>query len=84
MRLTARRNQRRVGASMRKSKDLNACIAILEAVQSGNDVTPEQKQAIEEVIGEVRKIRRKQNPKRNEIHESVRKIAEKLIRAFMR
>jgi hypothetical protein len=71
-------------SNMRKSKDLNACIAILEAVQSGNDVTPEQKQAIEEVIGEVRKIRRKQNPKRNEIHESVRNIAEKLIRAFMR
>ncbi len=69
---------------MRKSKDLNACIAILEAVQSGNDVTPEQKQAIEDVIGEVRKIRRKPNPKRYEIDQSVRKIAETLIEAFMR
>jgi hypothetical protein len=69
---------------MRKSKDLNACIALLKAVQSGNDVTPEQKEAIEEVIGEVKRIRRKPNPKRQEIHESVRNIAENLVRAFIR
>jgi hypothetical protein len=69
---------------MNKSKDLNACIAILSAVQSGNNVTPEQKQAIEDVISEVKLIRRKPNPKRYEIHQSVRKIAEKLIHAFIR
>jgi hypothetical protein len=69
---------------MKKSRDLNACIAILTAVQSGNDVTPEQKQAIEDVVGEVKRIRRKPNPRRHEIHQSIRTIAEKLVRAFIR
>jgi hypothetical protein len=69
---------------MHKSKDLNACIAVLKAMQSGSDVTPEQKQAIESVVGEIKRIRRKPNPKRHEIHQSIRTIAEKLVRAFIR
>lgn len=69
---------------MNKSKDLNACIAILKAVQSGSDVTPEQKQAIESVVGDIKRIRRKPNLRRHEIHQSIRSIAEKLVRAFIR
>ena len=68
---------------MKHFRDLNACIAILEDVQRGNDVTPGQKQAIKDAIGEIKGIRRKPNPKRHEIHRSVRSITEKLVRAFV-
>lgn len=68
---------------MKKTKDLNACISLLESVQSGNSVDPEQRQAVGHVIDEVRRIRRKPNLRRHELHESVRRIAETLIRAFV-
>jgi hypothetical protein len=47
-----------------------------------NDVNPEQKQAIEEVIREVKRIRRKPNLKQHEIYQCIRTIWENLVRAF--
>jgi hypothetical protein len=69
---------------MKHFNDLNACIAILEDVQRGNDITPKQKQAIKDAIGEIKGIRRRPNSKRHEIHRSVRSITENLVRAFIR
>lgn len=47
-------------------------------------MTPEQKMAIEDVISDVKAIRRKPNLARHEMHQYVRKIAEKLLRIFRR
>lgn len=67
---------------MRKSKDLNACISSIEELQRGGSVDSEQKQAVERVVGELKRIRRKPSFRRHELHESIRKIVDELVRAF--
>jgi hypothetical protein len=69
---------------MRKARDLNACISLLEDVQSGGSVNPEQKQSVERVVDELKRIRRKPNSSRTEQHESIRKIVEQLLQAFQK
>lgn len=67
---------------MKKNKDLNACISLLEDVQRRGSVNPEQKQSVERVVEELKRIRRKPNLGRTEQHESIRRIVEQLLRAF--
>jgi hypothetical protein len=67
---------------MRKSKDLNACISSLEDLLRGGSVKPEQKQSVERVIAELKRIRRKPVLDRTEQHESIRSIVEELTQAF--
>ena len=67
---------------MRTSKDLNACISSLEDLLSGGSVDSEKKQAVEHVIDELKRIRRRPGLERNEQNESIRKIVEELVRAF--
>jgi len=67
---------------MKKFSDLTACIDLLRTTQRGNDGNPKQKQAVENAIHEVNRIRRNPNLKRHEVHKAVRKIAESLIDAF--
>lgn len=67
---------------MRKTRDLNACISLLEDVQSEGSVAPEQKRSVERVVEELKRIRRKPSLGRTEQHESIRKIVEELLRAF--
>ena len=67
---------------MKKQKDLNACIALLESLQGRGSAEPEQRQAVGYAIDELKRIRRKPNLERHELHESIRNIVEKLVRAF--
>lgn len=67
---------------MRKSKDLNACISSVEELQRGGSVDSEQKQAVERVVDELKRIRRKPSLGRHKLHESIRKIVDELVRAF--
>jgi hypothetical protein len=67
---------------MRTSKDLNACISSLEDLLRGGSVHSEKKQAVEHVIDELKRIRRRPGLERNEQNESIRKIVEELVRAF--
>lgn len=69
---------------MRKTRDLNACISVLEDLQRGGSVDPEQKKSVERVVDELKRIRRKPNLERAEQHESIRNIVEELLRAFKR
>lgn len=69
--------------AMNNSRDLRACISLLREVQSGGDVNPKRKQAVEKAIDEIKRIRRKSSPKRHEVYNSVRTITEELIRAFL-
>ena len=68
---------------MKKFGDLNACISLLRDLQRGSDVNPKQKQAVENAVHEIKRIRRKPNLKQHELHESVRFIAESLIEVFV-
>jgi len=68
---------------MKKFKDLNACISLLKEVGRGNSVDPQKRNAIEQVIAEIKKIRGKPRLQSHEVHESVRCIAETLVRAFV-
>jgi hypothetical protein len=67
---------------MRKQKDLKACISLLEGAQVRGSVEPEKKQEVEYAVDELKRIRRKPNLKQHELHESIRKLVEALIRAF--
>jgi len=67
---------------MKKQKDLNACISLLEGVQGRGSVTPEKKQAVGYAIDELKRVRRKPNLQQHELHESIRKLVENLVRAF--
>jgi hypothetical protein len=69
--------------AMNNSRDLRACISHLREVQSGGDVNSKRKQAVEEAIDEIKRIRRKSSPKKHEVYDSVRTITEALIRAFL-
>jgi hypothetical protein len=69
---------------MKKFKDLNACIADLEAVLSRNDIKSQQKQDVEATIEEVKRIRRKPTLSRPEAFRAVRQITGRLIRAFLK
>lgn len=73
---------RRKGVSMRKHRDLQACISLLEEVQGRGSVDPEQRQAVEYAVDELKLIRRRPNLKQHELHESIRTIVETLVRAF--
>src|SRR5579863_7915630 len=66
----------RKGVSMRKQKDLNACISLLEVVQGRGGVEPEQKEAVEYAVGELKRVRRRPNLKRHELHKSIRNMVE--------
>ncbi len=69
---------------MRKSRNLNACISLLEDLQSGGSVDPEQKEVVGHVVDELKQIRRKPSMRQDELHESIRNIVEKLVRTFNR
>jgi hypothetical protein len=67
---------------MRKQKDLKACISLLEELRVRGSVDPEKKNAVEYAVDELKRIRRKPDLNRAELHESIRRIVEALIRAF--
>ena len=62
--------------SQRLHFSLRVCRAETAFIQSKG-------KSVGHVIDEVRRIRRKPNLRRHELHESVRRIAETLIRAFV-
>jgi len=69
---------------MRKSRSLNACISFLEDLQSGGSVDLEQKEVVGRVVDELKQIRRRPSMRQDELHESIRKIVETLVRTFSR
>ena len=75
---------RRKGVSMRKHRDLKACISLLEEVQDRGSVDPEQRQAVEYAVAKLKLIRRRPDLKQHELHESIRTIVETLVRVFTR
>lgn len=69
---------------MKHFKELNACIADLEAVLGRGNIESQQKKDVEAAIEEVRRIRRKPTLSRPEAFRAVREITARLIRAFFK
>jgi len=74
----------REGWPMQKFKDLNACIAELQALQSRSDIGPEQKKNVEAAIEQLRRLRRKPHAKPVDVYRCVREIAKRLLEAFLK
>lgn len=69
---------------MRKSRELNACIARLQATLAGDNVRPEQRKDIELALKRIRRLRGNPHPSQREVFDAVREIADALLRAFLR
>ena len=69
---------------MKHFKDLDACIALLRALQARNDIGPEQKKDVGEAIEEAKRLRRKRGATHVENYRCVRRIAERLVNAFLK
>jgi hypothetical protein len=76
--------RRKEGTPVQQFKELNACIADLKALLAGNDVRPEQRKDVEAAIEELRRLRRKRNASQPDFYGCVRRITERLIKAFFK
>jgi hypothetical protein len=77
------RSAGREGSPMQQFKDINACIAALQALHARSDIGPEQKKYVDEAIHELRRLRRKPHAKSVDVYRCVRQVAEGLIKAFL-
>jgi len=69
---------------MQQFKDINACIADLQAVQARSDIGPEQKKNVEAAIEQLKRLRRKPHAKTVDVYRCVREIAGRLLEAFLK
>jgi hypothetical protein len=69
---------------MQQFKDLNACVAALQAIRAGSDITPEQKKFVGAAIEELKRLRRSHGASTTETYRRVRRIAENLTNAFLK
>ncbi|MBI4441769.1 MAG: hypothetical protein HY649_00180 [Acidobacteria bacterium] len=69
---------------MRKTKELNACIAELQALLAGSNIRPEQRKDVEAAIEQLKGLRRKPDVRRDKLNRCVREVVERLIRAFFK
>jgi len=69
---------------MKQFKDVNACIAELQALHARSDIGPEQKKDVEAAIEHLRRLRRKPNASMPDVFRCVREVASRLIKAFMK
>jgi len=69
---------------MRKFRELNTCIASLQAIQGGNDLRPEQQQEIKRAMEHMRQLKRFPHPTQSEVFCAVSEITDALLRAFLR
>lgn len=69
---------------MRKIRELDACIAALQAVLAGSDVGSEQQKNIKRAMEHIKRIRRLPHPSQKEVFCAVREITDALLRAFLK
>lgn len=69
---------------MKKNKDLQFCIGILQSMQNRDGLEPEQRRKLEKAKANLKCLRRKPNPNRDDIFEAVREVAEAIIKFFVR
>ena len=69
---------------MKKDRNLQFCVDELQSMRNRGGLGPEQRSALEKAEGELRQLWRKPNPNRREIFRVVRKVAEAIIKHFVR
>jgi hypothetical protein len=69
---------------MKKFRELNACIASLQAIQGGNDLRPEQQKEIKRAMEQMKRLSRFPHPTQSEVFCAVREITDALLRAFFK
>jgi DNA repair ATPase RecN len=67
---------------MKQFRELNASIAALRALLAGSDIRPEQRKHVEEAVQQLRRLRRKTNPRMSDIYRCVRRVTDRLVSAF--
>jgi hypothetical protein len=66
-----------------KDRNLQFCMDKLKSIQNRDGLEPEQISALENAKTELKRLWRKPNPSRREIFNSVRKVAEAIIKTFV-
>jgi DNA repair ATPase RecN len=69
---------------MKQFKDVNACMAELQALLARSDIGPEQKKDVEAAIEHLRRLRRKPSATMPDVYRCVRNVASRLISAFVK
>jgi hypothetical protein len=63
---------------MNEAKHLDSCIQILKGMRGdqSNELGSEQQRALSQVIGKLKKLKKQQNPSRDEVYRAVAEAAE--------
>ena len=64
------------------TKDLNVSIAHLRALLNGSVTEPQQREAVEKAIGQLRQLRRNPSPTKAEFYRCVREVCETLLQTL--
>jgi len=67
---------------MKQFKDVNACIAELQALRARSDIEPGQKKDVETAIEHLKRLRRKPDATMIDVYRCVRGVTEGLVKAF--
>lgn len=68
---------------MKKNKNLQFCMDLLQSMRDRDRLEPEQRRALEKAKVKLKHLRRKPNPSRDESFEAVREVAEAIIKNFV-
>jgi hypothetical protein len=69
-------------AYMKRNKDVQFCIEVLNSMLNRGGFGPEQKSGLEAALGELKQLRRNANPRKQDVYRAVRKVAEVLLKNF--
>lgn len=69
---------------MKSQRDLKVCVAVIQAALTRDGLEPEQKNALESALRNIRQLRRSSSLDRARIYRVVRAITEELVKAFVR
>ena len=65
-----------------KNKDLNAAIGLIRRWQAEEVLDQGQKESLDRIIRELRKLSRNDRPRRRDVFDVIRRISETLWKAF--
>lgn len=70
------------GARMKRNKDVQFSIEVLNSMLSRSGLGPEQKSVLESALVELKGLRRDANPRKQKVYRVIRKVSELLFTNF--
>jgi hypothetical protein len=67
---------------MKRNKDVQFCIGVLNSMLNRSGLGPEQSSALETALVELKGLRRNANPRKQDVYRVVRKVTEVLFANF--